>query len=159
MLRKQTSQKECFSNYSQSFSNLHCSPLMNLDLKELNLRKSLFDPPRGLAQIYEARKHIIGAQVPIVQVVHSSYRWLLLQVPRFSRGFFRRLNSGRLGNPYQQLLKVFKGFVALAKIYGYFRPTMGMILMEQRNVIVWINEDIFSNGCSMALGSGFEGEK
>jgi hypothetical protein len=39
---------------------------MNLDLKELSLRKSLFDPPQGLAQIYEARKHIIGADVPVV---------------------------------------------------------------------------------------------
>jgi hypothetical protein len=36
---------------------------------------------------------------------------------------------------------------------------MGMILMERRTVKVWINEDVFSNVCLMALGSGFEGEK
>jgi hypothetical protein len=147
------------SNYSHSFPNLHSSPLIAIDFKELCLKKSLFNPPEGLAESYAARRHIAGADVPIIEVVHYSSRWLLLQAPRFSRNFFRRLNSGHLGNPYEQLLKIFKGFAALTTAYGFFRPTVGMVFMEGRAVRVWINEDVFAGGCMMPLGKGTEGER
>ncbi len=129
MLRKRTLSRDCLSNYSQSFSNLHSRPLLNLDFKDFYLKKSLFNPPEGLAESFAARRHIAGADVPFVEVLHCSKRWLLIQAPRFSRSFFKRLNSARLGNPYEQLLKIFKSFVTLTTIYGYFRPTPEMILM------------------------------
>jgi hypothetical protein len=118
---------------------LHNSPLLNLDLKEFYLKKSLFNPPEGLAESFASRRHIAGAEVPIIDVIHFSKRWLLIQSPRFSKSFFKRLNSHRLGNPYEQLLKIFKSFAALTSIYGYFRPTAGMIFMERRTARVWIS--------------------
>jgi hypothetical protein len=123
------------------------------------LKKSLFNPPEGLAESFASRRHIAAADVPIIEVTHYSKRWLLLQAPRFSRNFFRRLNSGHLGNPYEQLLKIFKSFAALAKIYGYFRPTVGMIFMENKTIRVWINEDIFSGVRMNSLSEGLAGEQ
>lgn len=139
MHHKRTSQRDCTSNYSQSVSNLHNYPHFNLGLKEFSLKKSLFNPPEGLAESFATRRHIAGADVPIIDVVHYSKRWLLIQAPRFSRSFFKRLNSTQLGNSYEQLLKLFKNFVALTKIYGYFQPTLGMIFMEGRTIRVWIS--------------------
>jgi hypothetical protein len=92
-------------------------------------------------------------------VVHYSDRWLLLQAPRYSHDFFRRLNSGQLGNPYEQLLKIFNGFVALTAAYGFFIPTVGMVFMEGRAVRVWTNEDVFAGGRMKPLGKGVEGER
>lgn len=154
MLKKRTSKRDCLSNCSHSFPNLHNSPLIAIDFKELCLKKSLFNPPEGLAESYAARRHIAAADVPIIEVIHYSHRWLLLQAPRFSRNFFRRLNSGQLGNPYDQLLKIFKSFVALTAAYGFFRPTVGMVFMEGRAVRVWINEDVFAGTCMMPLSKG-----
>jgi hypothetical protein len=154
MLKKRTSKRDCLSNCSHSFPNLHNSPLIAIDFKELTLKKSLFNPPQGLAESYAARRHIAAADVPIIEVIHYSHRWLLLQAPRFSRNFFRRLNCGQLGNPYDQLLKIFKSFVALTTAYGFFRPTVGMVFMEGRAVRVWINEDVFAGACMMPLSKG-----
>ena len=112
-----------------------------------------------MAESYASRRHIPAADVPIVEVAHYSHRWLLLQAPRFSRNFFRRLNSGQLGNPYEHLLKIFKRFIALTAVYGFFRPTFGMIFMEGNAVRVWINEDVFAGGCMMPLVKGVEGER
>jgi hypothetical protein len=97
--------------------------------------------------------------VPIVEVIHYSKRWLLLQAPRFSRSFFRRINAGTLGNPYDQLLKIFKSFAALTRLFGFFRPTVGMIFMEGKRVCAWVSEDVFSNTCDMPLGEGSLGER
>lgn len=157
MLHKRTLQRDCLSNYSQSFSNLHNSPLLNLDFRDFYLKKSLFNPPEGLAESFAARRHIAGADVPFVEVLHYSKRWLLIQAPRFSRSFFKRLNSARLGNPYDQLLKIFKNFATLTSIYGYFRPTPDMILMERGIVRVWIHEDVFSETRMLPLPNGPEG--
>jgi len=154
MLHKRSSQRDCISNYSQSFSNLHNHPLINFDLKEFSLKKSLFNPPEGLAESFATRRHIAGADVPIIEVIHYSKRWLLIQAPRFSRSFFKRLNSAQLGNPFEQLLKIFKNFTALTKIYGFFRPTPGMIFMERRIIRVWISEDVFSGIRMIPLSEG-----
>lgn len=157
MLHKRTLQRDYLSNYSQSFSNLHNSPLLNLDFPDFYLKKSLFNPPEGLVESFAARRHIAAADVPFVEVLHYSKRWLLTQAPRFSHSFFKRLNSARLGNPYEQLLKIFRNFAALTTIYGYFRPTPDMILMERTTVRVWIHEDVFSEARMVPLPNGPEG--
>ncbi len=95
--------------------------------------------------------------MPIIEVVHYTKRWLLLQTPRFSLSFFKRLNSGRLGNPYEQLLGIFKGFVALTRLYGYFKPTVEMIFMDSQAIRVWINEDVFSESPMMRFSQGIKG--
>jgi hypothetical protein len=46
--------------------------------------------------------------------MHISKKWLLLKTPRYSQSFFKKLNLGTLGNPYEQLLNIFKAFVSLA---------------------------------------------
>ncbi len=157
MLHKRTLQRDCLTNYSQSFSNLHKAPFPNLDLKEFCLKKSVFNPSEELAESLASRRHLAGAEVPLIDFIHYSKRWLLIQSPRFSRSFFKRLNSHRLGNPYQQILKIFKSFAALTSIYGFFRPTPGMIFMELRTVRVWISQDVFSDTRMLPLGEGLKG--
>lgn len=44
MLEKRIFQKDCLTNYSQSFSNLHKTPFPNLEIKEFCLKKSVFNP-------------------------------------------------------------------------------------------------------------------
>jgi hypothetical protein len=118
---------------------LHKTPFPNLDLKEFCLKKSVFNPPEQLTESLASRRLIRGTEVPLIDVVHHSKRWLLIQSPRFSKSFFKRLNCHKLGNPYEQLLKIFKNFATLTSIYGFFRTTPGMIFTENRTVRVWIN--------------------
>ena len=99
----------------------------------------MFDPPEGLAEAYAARRHIAGVEVPPVEIVYCNSRWLLLQAPKAQSNFFEKLNKGRLGLKEEQILKVFKGFVALAKLFGFFRPTEKMIFLENGQVKVWVN--------------------
>ena len=71
--------------------------------------------------------------------MHNSHRWLLLESPKVSHRFFARLNSGKMGNVFGALLKVFNSFVALTKVYGYFRPAETMIFVDGSQIRVWIN--------------------
>lgn len=127
MMSRHASNRKCYTNYSQSFSNLHHPNIMSLELKELSLRKSFFNPPPGLAEAFAARSHIAAVDVPLIEVLQSSKRWLLLQSPKLSTNLFLRINSGQVTNPYEVILRVLKGFAGLTKIYGYFLVTAKMI--------------------------------
>jgi hypothetical protein len=61
------------------------------------LRKSIFNPYPGLPETYAARRHLAGTEVPKVEIVHYSPRWLLLQSPKVKADFFDKVNRGKLG--------------------------------------------------------------
>ncbi len=65
-MNKHASSRKCYTNYSQSFSNLHHPNIMSLELKQYSLRKSYFNPPPGLEESYATRNHLAGADVPLV---------------------------------------------------------------------------------------------
>ena len=145
MIKYPSITRNAYSNYSKSLSDLHHYDFPPLELKEFWLRKSYFNPPNTLADNYAARSHIAGVNVPIVEVLHSDRRWLLLQTPKYSQGFFNHVNLGRISNPFQALLSIFKSFVELTKKYGNFVVTKKMIFLRKKEICVWISQDIFSN--------------
>jgi len=61
---------------------------MGLDIKPLNLKKSIFFPTLGIIKSYTFRKYLVGVQVPLVDIIHSNPRWLLLQSENVSADFF-----------------------------------------------------------------------
>jgi len=89
-----------------------------------------------------------------VEVVYSDNRWLLLQSPRLTHNVFSKINSGVLGNPYELVLRLFKSMVAITRFYGFFLVTSNMSFLQNRQVRVWINEDIFSNSVQIPLKQG-----
>jgi hypothetical protein len=99
----------------------------------------------GLAESILSRMHYADIQVPAVEVVCYNRRWLLLQSPNLPQTFFVLLHSRKLGNIFAQILRIFRLFVSLTVIYGFFVPTARMIFMEGHAVKVWINEDVFSD--------------
>lgn len=139
MLKRDASNRKCFSNYSQSFSHLQRPPAWPLELKELYMRKSLFNPPPGLAESYATRNHIVGAEVPPIEVLESSKRWLLLQTPKYSQNFFTKINSGHFINPFEAILRVFKSFAALGTLCGFYLPSPKMIFVRGKEICVWVN--------------------
>lgn len=101
MLKHHASEKRFLSNHSEDLSYLAQSSDILQMLRQYSLRKSVFKPEKGLAESYAGRNHIAGAEVPVVEVVYSSNRWVLLQSPRFGLNVFKRLNSGEIaGNTY-----------------------------------------------------------
>jgi hypothetical protein len=110
-----------------------------ISLKDFYLRKSVFNPSEGEAEVFASRRHIPGAEVPRIEIVHYSTRWLLLQAPQTRSNFFDKINRGKLGCKEEQILKIFKGFVALVHHFGYFRPTAKMIFLEKMEVRVWMS--------------------
>lgn len=100
MMRKGIPNQKNYTHYSKSFSNLHHPQISCIDLKEFYLRKSIFDPPEGLAEVFISRSHLAGADVPLIEVVHSDQRWLLLQSPKMTQNVFSKIDSGTYGNPY-----------------------------------------------------------
>lgn len=64
-----------------------------------------------------------------------------------------------MGLKEEYVLKIFRSFVALAKTYGYFRPTHKMVFLVKKDLRVWIHENIFSTAPMMPLVGGGEGEK
>lgn len=66
MINSRAFERNVYSNYSKSLSNLLPYDIVPLELKEFWLRKSLFQPDKGLAEIYAARNHIPGADVPTI---------------------------------------------------------------------------------------------
>lgn len=154
MMRKRIPDQKSNNKYSKSFSNLHHPHITCIDLKEFYLRKSIFNPPQGLAESYASRSRIPGAEVPAVEVVYSDNRWLLLQSPRLTQNVFSKIDSGVLGNPYGLVLRLFKSMVAITRFYGFFLVTSYMSFLQNRQVRVWINEDIFSNSVQIPLKQG-----
>ena len=73
-----------------------CEP-PELPLKETKLRKSFFNPAETLADQYATRRHLAGAEVPLIEIVHYSPRWLLLQTVPLKTDFFRKVNLEKLG--------------------------------------------------------------
>ena len=65
-------------------------------LKNLWLRKSIFNPPQGLPELYASRKHLAGVEVPYVEILHYSERWLLLQTQRREVNFFEKMNTDHI---------------------------------------------------------------
>ena len=108
-------------------------------LKDFWYRKSIFKPHDALPETFAARRHIPGANVPKVEIVHSNPRWLLLQAPKARPIFFQMLNKGRLGCKEEQVLKIFRSFTYLIKQFGFFRPTWRMIFLEKMEAKVWIH--------------------
>lgn len=133
------SESRAITSYSEDLVSRRRKESVNLHLKDFYLRKSLFNPPEGLAEAYASRRHIAGAEVPIVEIVHYSPRWLLLQAPQNKANFFEKLNQKRMGCREEQILKVFKNFVCLVKHFGFFRPTEKMIFLEKMEARVWVN--------------------
>ena len=108
-------------------------------LKEFCYRKSIFKPHSALPEAFAARRHIPGANVPRVEIVHSNPRWLLLQSPKARPIFFPMLNKGRIGCKEEQVLKIFRSFTYLVKQFDFFRPTERMIFLEKMEAKVWIH--------------------
>lgn len=66
MIKYPSMNRNVYSNYSKSLSDLHHYDFPPLELKEFWLRKSYFNPPKALADTYATRSHIVGADVPII---------------------------------------------------------------------------------------------
>lgn len=66
MIKSRDYERNVRSNYTKSLSNLLPYDIVALELKEFWLRKSFFQPDKGLAEIYAARNHIAGADVPTI---------------------------------------------------------------------------------------------
>ena len=129
-----------------------------MPLRGLCLRKSLFNPSPGLARAYHQRNCLKGTSVPYIDIALDSPRWLLLQAEPYSLGFFRRLRSGKLANPHEQVMDLFQKLVGLTYYYGYFRVTPRMVFIEGSTVQVWIHEDLFSLEPLFPEGTSTDGE-
>jgi hypothetical protein len=72
----------------------------NSNRPELWLKKSIFHASREMEESYVFRGKIEAEGIPLMEVIHLSQHWMLVQTPKLSCNFFCRLNAGHYDNAY-----------------------------------------------------------